>query len=60
MLNPGEIHIWRVRLNRGQALPPTAGEVEHAARFATPDLRRRYLRAHVAKPARHFIQTDEA
>ena len=48
MLNPGEIHVWRVRLNRGKALPPTAAEEERAARFATPALRRRYLRAHAA------------
>ena len=48
MLNPAEVHIWRVRLNRGKASPPTAGEAERAARFATPALRRRYLRAHAA------------
>ena len=28
MLNPGEIQIWRVRLNRGEGLPPTAEEAE--------------------------------
>jgi 4'-phosphopantetheinyl transferase len=48
MLNPGEVHVWRVRLNRGEALPPTAADAAHAARFATPTLRRRYLRAHAA------------
>ena len=48
MLNPGEIQVWRVRLNRGQALPPTVEEAARAARFATPSLRRRYLRAHAA------------
>ena len=48
MLNPGEVHVWRVRLNRGEAAPPTAGEAAHAARLATPTLRRRYLRAHAA------------
>ena len=48
MLNPGEIHIWRVRLNRGEAAFPTAEEAARAARFATPALRRRYLRAHAA------------
>ena len=48
MLKPGEVHIWRVRLNRGKASPPTAEEAERAARFATPALRRRYLRAHAA------------
>jgi 4'-phosphopantetheinyl transferase len=48
MLNPGEVHVWRVRLNRGEASPPTAAEAAHAARLATPPLRRRYLRAHAA------------
>jgi 4'-phosphopantetheinyl transferase len=48
MLKAGEVHVWRVRLNRGKAAPPTAEELERAARFATPVLRRRYLRAHAA------------
>ena len=48
MLNPGEDHVWRVLLNRGEASPPTAGEAAHAARLVTPPLRRRYLRAHAA------------
>ncbi len=48
MLNPGEIHVWRVRLNRGKASPPTVEEAACAARLATPVLRRRYLRAHAA------------
>jgi 4'-phosphopantetheinyl transferase len=48
MLNPGEVHVWRVRLNRGETSPPTAAEAAHAGRFATPTLRRRYLRAHAA------------
>ncbi len=48
MLTAGEVHIWRVRLNRGKASPPTAEELERAAKFATPVLRRRYLRAHAA------------
>ena len=48
MLTAGEVHIWRVRLNRGKAGPPTAEELERAARFATPVLRRRYLRSHAA------------
>jgi 4'-phosphopantetheinyl transferase len=48
MLTPGEVHIWRVRLNRGKSPPPTAEELERAARFATPVLRRRYLRSHAA------------
>jgi 4'-phosphopantetheinyl transferase len=48
LLKPGELHIWRVRLNRGKALPPTAEEAARGARFVTPALRRRYLRAHAA------------
>jgi 4'-phosphopantetheinyl transferase len=48
MLNPGEVHVWRVRLSRGKASPPTAGEAARAAGLATPALRRRYLRAHAA------------
>jgi 4'-phosphopantetheinyl transferase len=44
----GEIHVWRVGLNRRAALPPTAEEAERAVRFATPVLRNRYLRAHAA------------
>jgi 4'-phosphopantetheinyl transferase len=37
-----------VRLNRAAGSPPTAEEAAHAARFGTPALRRRYLRAHAA------------
>jgi 4'-phosphopantetheinyl transferase len=48
MLVTGEVHVWRVRLNRGSELPPTEEEAERAARFATPALRRRYLNAHAA------------
>jgi 4'-phosphopantetheinyl transferase len=48
MLIPGEVHVWRVRLNRGNSSPPTPEEAERAARYATPALRRRYLRAHAA------------
>ena len=48
MLNPGEIHVWRVPLNRRNTSPPTAEETARAARFRTPALRRRYLRAHAA------------
>src|ERR1022692_1976228 len=48
MLKPGELHIWRVRLNRGKASPPTPEEAGRAARLATPALRRRYLGAHAA------------
>lgn len=58
MLNPGEIHVWRVRLNRGKASPPTAEEAARAARFRTPVLRRRYLRAHAALRAILGTVTD--
>jgi 4'-phosphopantetheinyl transferase len=48
MLKPGEIHVWRIHLDKIKGPPPTAGETARAARFATPTLRRRYLRAHCA------------
>jgi 4'-phosphopantetheinyl transferase len=48
VIQPGEVHVWRVRLNRRAALPPTAEEAERAARFVTPPLARRYLHAHAA------------
>ncbi len=48
MLVPGEIQVWRVRLDQVPALPPTPGESARASRFATAILRRRYLRAHAA------------
>jgi 4'-phosphopantetheinyl transferase len=48
VLNPGEVHIWRVRLDRSAMLPPTVAEIERAARFSTPVLQRRHLRAHAA------------
>jgi 4'-phosphopantetheinyl transferase len=48
MLTAGKVHVWRVRLNRGNSTPPTADELKRAAKFATPVLRRRYLRAHAA------------
>ena len=48
MLIAGEVHVWRVRLDRAAVLAPTAGEAERAARFAAPEPRRRYLRAHAA------------
>jgi 4'-phosphopantetheinyl transferase len=44
----GEIHVWRVRLDAAETPAPTAGEAARATRFATPDLRRRYLRSHGA------------
>jgi 4'-phosphopantetheinyl transferase len=48
MLNPDEVHVWSVRLNRASSLAPTEEEAERAARLATPALRRRYLNAHAA------------
>jgi 4'-phosphopantetheinyl transferase len=48
MLNPGEIHVWRVNLDKIKTPTPTAGEAARAARFATSTLRRRYLSAHGA------------
>jgi len=42
------IEVWKVRLDRATPTPPTPEELERAARFATPTLQRRYLRAHAA------------
>ena len=47
-MTPGEIHVWRVPLDSIEMPPPTPGEAARAARFRTPDLQRRYLRAHAA------------
>ena len=49
---PGEVHLWRARCMPAQLDPAmfarllTAPEVARAERFATPELRRRYLQAH--------------
>jgi 4'-phosphopantetheinyl transferase len=48
MIGDGEVHVWRIRLNRRTKLPPTEEESQRAARLATPALRRRYLNAHAA------------
>jgi len=42
------IYVWRVDLTTGSFPPPTAAESARAARFATPELARRYLAAHGA------------
>ncbi|HUA61483.1 MAG TPA: 4'-phosphopantetheinyl transferase superfamily protein [Verrucomicrobiae bacterium] len=45
------LHVWRIQLDTiaEDVLPaPTPEESARAARFATPDLRRRYLRSHGA------------
>jgi len=42
------IEVWRVRLDRTTLLSATPEDAERANRFATPTLRRRYLRAHAA------------
>jgi 4'-phosphopantetheinyl transferase len=46
-----DLHVWRIDLDTiaDDRLPsPTLEDAERAARFATPDLRRRYLRSHSA------------
>ena len=51
MVNPGEIHVWRIELDtvsEDLLPPPDAAEAERAARFATAELSRRYLRSHCA------------
>ena len=51
MLNPGEFHVWRVRLDTldEEALAPaSADEAARAARFYSAEVRVRYLRSHRA------------
>jgi 4'-phosphopantetheinyl transferase len=51
MLNPGELHVWRIDLDTvsdSMLPPPEPAEAERAARFATAELGRRYLRSHGA------------
>jgi 4'-phosphopantetheinyl transferase len=53
-VNPGELHVWRIELDRAidELLPPPEPrEAERAARFATEEMRRRYLRSHGAMRA---------
>ena len=47
-LQPREIHVWRIRLDRAAYpwLPPTPAEAERAARFRLPHLSERYRYAH--------------
>jgi 4'-phosphopantetheinyl transferase len=42
------IDVWLVDLEKAVVPPPTQGESARAARFATLDLQRRYLKAHGA------------
>ena len=49
MLNPGEVLVWRVRLDETPAavLPPLLAEqAERAARFTSDEVRLRYIRSH--------------
>ena len=51
MLNPGELHVWRVRLDTlddDALLPASPDEIARAARFHSAEVRVRYLRAHRA------------
>jgi 4'-phosphopantetheinyl transferase len=51
MLNPGEFHVWRIRLDtldEDALVPAAAGEVARGARFYSEEARVRYLRAHRA------------
>jgi len=47
-MTPGEIQVWRIRLDVAEPPPPTAGESARAARFRSADMQRRYLRSHAA------------
>jgi 4'-phosphopantetheinyl transferase len=44
----GEIEVWRIRLDEARVPPPTSEEAARAARFYSPVLGERYLRAHGA------------
>jgi 4'-phosphopantetheinyl transferase len=44
----GEIEVWRIRLDEAQVPPPTPDEVARAARFVSPQVGERFLRAHGA------------
>lgn len=51
MLNPGELRVWRIRLDtldEDALVPAAASEVARAARFYSEEARVRYLRAHRA------------
>ena len=51
MVNPGELHVWRIDLDAPREElwpPPEPAEAERAARFVTSALSRRYLRSHGA------------
>ena len=47
-MNPGEVHVWRVPLDRESSLPPTPGESARASRFRFERQRLQYLRSHAA------------
>jgi len=54
MGSPLDLRVWRIELDTlpdEHLPPPTPEEAERAARFAVPDLRRRYLNAHRAMRA---------
>ncbi|HWB83276.1 MAG TPA: 4'-phosphopantetheinyl transferase superfamily protein [Bryobacteraceae bacterium] len=51
MLKPGEVHVWRVDLDRSAErwhAEPIAEEVARAARFQSEEMRKRYLVSHAA------------
>jgi 4'-phosphopantetheinyl transferase len=59
MLNPGELHVWRVELDTvsdSMLPPPEPAEAERAARFVTAEMGRRYLRSHGA--VRAILQSE--
>jgi 4'-phosphopantetheinyl transferase len=51
VLNPGELHVWRVlldTLDEGTLAPAAPDEIARAARFHSGEVRARYLRSHRA------------
>jgi 4'-phosphopantetheinyl transferase len=47
-VNPGELHVWRVRLDLPAVLPPTPEETVRAERFLVAGKRQEFLRSHAA------------
>ena len=46
-----EVDVWRIALDTARVPPPTPGEAARSARFRTPQLADRYLKAHGAMRA---------
>jgi 4'-phosphopantetheinyl transferase len=58
-MNPGELHVWRVRLDDVEVPAPTPGELARAAHLRTAEMQRRYLKAHGALRAILARETEK-